>query len=158
MIKTCDQKPSFLNIFGLSKERPYLVLVLNLTLSQISSDLWIYGFWQIFGFNYDLRISKDHLAHKGQLFLLSRVGGGRAFAVPPDPQLHTFTCLIQGTRAVSHRIHSTRTIQCGYQRLMYLIIWFSSFCVPILNLYLTLINMLMLPSKGSRPLLCFETI
>ena len=64
---------------GLSKERPYLVLALNLILSQISSFTHIYGFADFNGFVdlriladliTDLRISKDHLAHKGQLFYL----------------------------------------------------------------------------------------
>ena len=52
-------------LIGLLKERPYLVLALNLIFSQISSfthiygfvdfngtDLWIYRIWQIFRFNY----------------------------------------------------------------------------------------------------------
>ena len=40
---------------------------------QILMDLWIYGFWHIFGFNYgfddfghlDAYILKDHLARQG---------------------------------------------------------------------------------------------
>ena len=81
---------AYSHFIGLSKERPYLVLALNLILSQISSFTHIYGFADFNRFmdfgrfedvTMDLRISKDHLAHKGQLFYLCchaliKVGGG----------------------------------------------------------------------------------
>ena len=47
-----------LPLFGLLKERPYLVLALNLILSQISSFMHIYGFADFNRF-VDLRILVD---------------------------------------------------------------------------------------------------
>ena len=67
-------------LFGLSKERPYLVLALNLILNQISSFTHIYGFadfngfWQIFGFNYGFQDFERPPCPQGSIVFILDLG------------------------------------------------------------------------------------